>query len=197
MEQQVDRLDTLTKNRTDAQIATLVNTDTIYQLLLSILCIGPLTALVLRAEIGGILLFANAYKLIASAELEPRIIQSCDHCRYGGLTKHGNAYLRNIVVLFSQSTIQSHRDTPFKCRFYHWCHAYHPIMARAERNGKDRREVDQILLSAQRDRAVPNFAPGFASDKIGHLSSNSEYTTTLWCGGIAAYSVVKERCKNY
>jgi transposase len=126
--QQVDRLETLLTQEgdLDTQIAALVREDTICPLLLTIPCVGPLTALVLRAEIGEIARFANADKLVAYAGLQPRVIQSGEHCRFGGLTKHGNAYLRYIAVLFAQNAIRSHQDTPFKRRFYRLAQTHHP-----------------------------------------------------------------------
>ena len=93
LRQELDRLDTLMGQELalDAVIGTIVKTEAICQLLLTIPCVGPLTALVLRAEIGEISRFAHAGKLISYAGLDPRVLQSGDHCRFGGLTKHGNA----------------------------------------------------------------------------------------------------------
>jgi transposase len=128
MAHQLDRLDALCtqEGALDAQIATLVKEERVCQLLQTIPCVGPLTALVLRAEIGDICRFANADKLVSYAGLDPRVIQSGEHCRYGSLTKHGNAYLRYIAVVFAQNAIRSHADTPFKRRFYRLCHTHHP-----------------------------------------------------------------------
>lgn len=128
LQQQIERLDALTTQETalDEQIATLAKADGICQLLMTIPCVGPLTALVLRAEIGDIHRFANADKLVSYAGLNPRVIQSGDHCRYGALTKHGNSYLRFIAVLFAQNASRSHRDSPFKRRFYRCCHWHDP-----------------------------------------------------------------------
>ena len=51
--------------------------------------VGPLTAFVLRAELGDITRFATADKLIAYAGLTPRVLQSGDHCRLGPAHESG------------------------------------------------------------------------------------------------------------
>lgn len=128
LRQEVERLDALQEQQAtlDAQITAVVQQDAICRLLQTIPGVGPLTALVLRAEIGDIHRFANADKLVSYAGLDPRVIQSGEHCRYGHITKHGNAYLRHLAVLFAQNSIRRQQDTPFKRRFYRLCHAHHP-----------------------------------------------------------------------
>ena len=102
----------------------LVQEDPICQLLLTIPYVGPFTAFILRAEIGEITRFANADKLVAYAGLTPRVFQSGERCRYGALTKAGNAYLRYVAVLFAQNCVKGKKDTPFKRRYYRLDHAH-------------------------------------------------------------------------
>jgi transposase len=108
----------------DATMAALLADDPVGQLLLTIPYVGPLTAFLLRAEIGDIRRFATANKLIAYAGLVPRVFQSGEHVRYGALSKRGNAYLRYVAVLHAHNCIKGKKDTPFKRRFYRLCHAH-------------------------------------------------------------------------
>ena len=126
-----ESLDVLTTLQTreasyDQAMAAVIATDPIGQLLLTIPYVGPFTAFILRAEIGEITRFARADKLIAYTGLTPRVYQSSERTRYGGLTKTGNAYLRYVAVLFAQNCIKGKRDTPFKRRFYRLCHTHDP-----------------------------------------------------------------------
>jgi transposase len=105
-------------------LCQLVQEDPICQLLLTIPYVGPFTAFMLRAEIGEITRFASGDKLIAYAGLTPRVFQSGERCRYGALTKAGNAYLRYVAVLFAQNCVKGKKDTPFKRRYYRLYHAH-------------------------------------------------------------------------
>lgn len=105
-------------------LGQLVQDDPIGQLLLTIPYVGPFTAFIVRAEIREITRFASADKLIAYAGLAPRVFQSGDRCRYGALTKAGNAYLRYVAVLFAQNCVKGKKDTPFKRRYYRLYHAH-------------------------------------------------------------------------
>jgi transposase len=125
---QITRLDELIAQQRilDERIALITDTDSVCQLLRTIPYVGPLTALVLRAEIGNINRFASADKLISYAGLDPRVYQSGERCRYGRLSKHGNSYLRYISVVFAQNAVRGRKDTDFRRRFYRLCHAHHP-----------------------------------------------------------------------
>lgn len=105
-------------------LTALIQDDPIGQLLLTIPYVGPFTAFILRAEIGEITRFAGAEQLIAYSGLAPRVLQTGDTCRYGPLTKVGNAYLRYVAVLFAQNAIKGKQDTPFKRRYYRLGHAH-------------------------------------------------------------------------
>lgn len=102
----------------------LIQADPIGQILLTIPYVGPFTAFILRAEIGEITRFASANKLIAYSGLIPRVLQTGNTCRFGPLTKHGNAYLRFVAVLFAQNCVKGKKDTPFKRRYYRLNHTH-------------------------------------------------------------------------
>lgn len=125
---QIKRLDELARQEAelDLRIATIVESDSICRLLRTIPYVGPLTALVLRAEIGDIKRFASGDKLVSYAGLDPRVYQSGEHCRYGHLSRHGNSCLRFISVMYAQNAIRGRKDTTFKRRFYRLCHIHHP-----------------------------------------------------------------------
>jgi transposase len=125
---EIARLDELSRQQCelDAHIKDIAGADPICKLLMTVPYVGALTALVLRSEIGDIRRFPSADRLVSYAGLDPRVYQSGEHCRYGRLTKHGNAYLRFVVVLCAGHAIRGHKDTPFKRRFYRLCHSHHP-----------------------------------------------------------------------
>ena len=125
---QIERLKDLIRQEgeLDTRIAEIAQTDPVCRLLRTIPYVGPLTAVVLRAEIGDIKRFSSADRLVSYVGLDPRVYQSGEHCRYGRLSKHGNSYLRFISVLFAQNAIRGRKDTTFKRRFYRLCHTHHP-----------------------------------------------------------------------
>lgn len=128
LEQKIERLDALLAQQAllDKRILAIVKQEPICQLLMTIPYVGPLTALVLRAELGDIHRFPSADNLVGYIGLDPRTFQSSDSCHYGHLSKQGNSYLRHVAVLYAQHVVQGRRDTPFKRRFYRLCHAHHP-----------------------------------------------------------------------
>lgn len=128
LELMLARLDLLQAQQRDleAAITAWAATDPICRRLQTIPSVGPFTALVLRAEIGDIGRFKSAGALINYSGLVPRVYQSSERTRYGGLTKAGNALLRYVAVLFAQNVIRNRRDTSFKRKYYRLCHQHGP-----------------------------------------------------------------------
>ena len=85
----------------EAAVEEVGEADPICTQLRTVPSVGPLTALVLRAEIGDISRFPNSAALISYAGLAPRVFQSGDHCRYGSLGHWGNHWLRYVLVLLA------------------------------------------------------------------------------------------------
>lgn len=82
------------------------------QILMSIPDVGPLTALVVRSEVGDINRFGSASALICYCGLSPSVFQSSEHTRYGKLNKACNKYLKYVLVLRAQGIARSKRDNP-------------------------------------------------------------------------------------
>ncbi|MFC9914084.1 transposase [Streptomyces sp. NPDC127197] len=64
---------------------------------------GPLTALVLLAEIGDIHRFPSARKLASRAGLTPTVRSSDRTVRYGHISKQGDPWLRWILSEAAQT----------------------------------------------------------------------------------------------
>jgi transposase len=60
--------------------------------------VGPILALSLRAEIGDITRFRHGAQLASYAGLVPRVDQSAGHVYYGPITKQGSPWLRWALV---------------------------------------------------------------------------------------------------
>jgi transposase len=69
--------------------------DPIARVLETMVGIGPVRALTIRAEIGDIARFRRGGPELASyAGLVPRVEASADHCCYGRITREGSPWLR-------------------------------------------------------------------------------------------------------
>lgn len=93
--------------------------------LTSIPGIGSYSALVLLAEIGPIERFADKKQLYSYAGLTPRLRQSADRKRSGGITRAGSPRLRWILV---EAATVAARYSPAAQRYYQ------PLAARKHRN---------------------------------------------------------------
>lgn len=60
--------------------------------------IGPVLALLIRAEIGDIRRFGTAAQLASYAGLVPRVDMSAGHYRYGRITRRGSPWLRWALI---------------------------------------------------------------------------------------------------
>jgi transposase len=72
--------------------------DRIAQALDGIPGIGPVLALMIRAEIGTMTRFAHPKQLASYAGLVPRVMQSGAVCRYGSITREGSPWLRWALI---------------------------------------------------------------------------------------------------
>ncbi len=110
----VRELEQLTTNLR-SQAAQQIN-QTSYQLLLSLVGIGPAIAVSLSAEIGDITRFTTAKQLVAYAGLDPRVRQSGTVLRRNTkLTKRGSAELRHS--LFLAANIARQHDPELKAYY--------------------------------------------------------------------------------
>ncbi len=84
--------------RVEQQVGVEARRDPVAQSLDTIVGIGPVLALLLRAEIGTIDRFPDGGHLASYAGLVPYVSQSATHCRHGRLTKRGSPYLRWALI---------------------------------------------------------------------------------------------------
>jgi transposase len=82
----------------DAEVQQRAQTDPVARALDTIVGIGPVMALTLRAEIGDIARFAGGPALASYAGLVPRVDASADRVSVGRITREGSPWLRWALV---------------------------------------------------------------------------------------------------
>ena len=106
----------------EAEIETMVRAeaarDEECQRLTSIPGVGPLTALVVRAEIGEIRRFSSAEQLISYCGLCPSVKQSADKIYYGKLNRFCNKFLKYVLVLRAQGMARSRAGNPMRATYW-------------------------------------------------------------------------------
>ena len=88
------------------------------QRLMSIPAVGPLTALVVKAEIGDIARFASAAQLVCYSGLSPSVSQSADSVYYGKLNRFCNKFLKYVLVLRAQGMARSKKENPMRQTYW-------------------------------------------------------------------------------
>ncbi|MFC9914657.1 IS110 family transposase [Streptomyces sp. NPDC059862] len=94
-------------DRLDTQLTAAAKADPRVQTLTALPGIGPLTALVLVAEIGDIRRFPSARKLASWAGLTPTVRGSDRTVRYGHISKQGDPWVRWILNEAAQTAKRS------------------------------------------------------------------------------------------
>jgi transposase len=84
--------------RLEPVVARQAKADAIACALDAIRGIGPVLALMIRAEIGTIHRFGHPAQLASYAGLVPRVVQSGARCRTGAITREGSPWLRWALV---------------------------------------------------------------------------------------------------
>ena len=84
--------------RADAEVRAAAASDVVAITLQQIVGIGPVLALMMRAEIGDIQRFPTAGHLASYAGLVPRVEASAGRIRYGRTTKRGSPWLRWALI---------------------------------------------------------------------------------------------------
>lgn len=107
-----------TKNELEEAVAAEVAQDQTCQRLLSIPDVGPLTALVVKSEIGDISRFADSTKLVSYCGLSPKVIQSSETLYYGRLNPHCNKYLKYVLILRAQGISRSTQENPMRATYW-------------------------------------------------------------------------------
>jgi transposase len=93
-------------------------TDEDCQRLMSIPDVGPLTALVVKAEVGDITRFASPAQLVCYSGLSPSVLQSSESIYYGKLNKFCNKFLKYVLVLRAQGMARSKQDNPLRQTYW-------------------------------------------------------------------------------
>jgi len=88
------------------------------QRLMGIPDVGPLSALVVKAEIGDINRFAGAAALVCYSGLSPSLSQSSDSIYYGKLNKFCNKFLKYVLVLRAQGMARSKKENPMRQTYW-------------------------------------------------------------------------------
>lgn len=92
--------------------------DEVCRLLMSIPDVGPITALVVRAEIGDIRRFRSSQALVNYCGLCPTVNQSSDNIYYGKLNKACNRFLKYVLVLRAQGISRSRKENPMRDTYW-------------------------------------------------------------------------------
>jgi transposase len=83
----------------ESVVSAQAKADPIAQALDTMVGIGPVRALMIRAEVGDIARFRRGGRELASyAGLVSRVDRSADHCHYGRITREGSPWLRYVLV---------------------------------------------------------------------------------------------------
>jgi transposase len=107
-----------TEDELDKAVKAEAEEDENCRILMSIPDVGPLTALVVSAEIGDIRRFASASQLICYCGLSPSVSQSSDSIYYGKLNKFCNKFLKYILVLRAQGMSRSKQENPLRQTYW-------------------------------------------------------------------------------
>lgn len=134
--------------------------DEVCQRLQTIPGVGPLTALVARAEIGDIDRFASAEQLISYSGLAPSVHQSADKVYYGHLSRFCNKYLKYVLVLRSQNASRLKADNPM-------AQTYWRVMLRGKNNAKiaTARQLVRVIYSMLKNKT--DWDPSKITDRRG------------------------------
>jgi transposase len=82
----------------DAAVLEEARHDAVTQALMTVVGIGPILGLLIRAEIGSIARFATAPEIASYAGLVPRVDASAGRVYYGRITRRGSPWLRWAFV---------------------------------------------------------------------------------------------------
>jgi transposase len=107
-----------TEDKLEKMVQTQAVNDEVCQRLMSIPGVGPLTALVVRAEIGDIDRFGSAEALVSYCGLSPTVNQSADSIHYGKLNRFCNKFLKYVLVLRAQDAARYKHDNPLSKTYW-------------------------------------------------------------------------------
>jgi transposase len=96
----------------DRRIATLARANEAAQRLMKIEGVGPITASAIVASVGSAVAFKNARQFAAWLGLTPRQHSTGGKQRLGAMTKHGDVYLRTLLIHGARAVLRvtAHRS---------------------------------------------------------------------------------------
>jgi len=105
----------------EAAVKEEAKADPVCQLLGTIPQVGPLTALVVRAEVGDVRRFRTAKALASYAGLCPRVSQSGEQCHYGKLGRWGDRWLKYALVLAANRIARGAKESRLHRLYWRMC----------------------------------------------------------------------------
>ena len=106
------------ENELEEEVEAEASEDEDCQRLMSIPDVGPLTALVVKAEVGDINRFAGSDQLVCYCGLSPSVSQSAGKTYYGKLSRACNTYLKYVLVLRAQGISRSKKENPMRQTYW-------------------------------------------------------------------------------
>lgn len=107
-----------TENELEEMVEAEASRDETCRILMSIPGVGPLTALVIRSEVGDISRFKSVEQFICYCGLCPQVFQSSDNLHYGKLNKACNRYLKYVFILRAQWMSRAKADNPLRGTYW-------------------------------------------------------------------------------
>jgi len=154
----LDHLQSLTERvaRYDSQFRELARQDERARRVMTVPGVGPITALGVTATLGDAREFKNGRQLAAWLGLTPKQHSSGGKTRLSGITKHGDDYLRTLLILGARATMQ-HATRRAHTRLDRWAvsvserRGYHKaVVALAAKNAR----IIWALLVSQKEFEV-------------------------------------------
>ncbi len=107
-----------TEDELEEAVEVEAESDQTCRMLMSIPDVGPLTALVVKSEIGDIGRFSDSKKLTCYCGLSPSVSQSSNNIYYGKLNRACNRYLKYVLVLRAQGISRSKKENPMRATYW-------------------------------------------------------------------------------
>jgi transposase len=99
-------------------VVTEAESDETCRRLMTIPDVGPVTAVVVSAEIGDIDRFRGVDQLVRYCGLCPSVSQSAESIHYGRLIKACNRFLKYVLVLRAQGIARSRKENPMRQTYW-------------------------------------------------------------------------------
>jgi transposase len=121
------------------------------RILMSIPAVGPITALVIRAEVGDISRFRSVEQFICYCGLSPTAFQSSESKHYCKLNRASNKYLKYVLVLRANGIARSRKESPLRATYWRLL-----LGGKAKNNAKltVARQLARVAYRMMKDKAA-------------------------------------------